>query len=612
MTIELDPDQRAAADRLARLVDRRGRPIKGARGVYLHGRPGRGKTMLMDRFLATVDADRAKRYHFHWFFAELHSAAHETGSIDTAIERLLGTARLVCFDEFHVHDIGDAMLVARMLDALFARRIALVLTSNYPPTQLLPNPLFHDRFLPTIARIVEHLDVLSVDGPTDYRTLPNRDATRGFAAGRYLVCCVPTESKGTPPAPAASPARTVTAVGAAGPQIPAEDELPVPTGDRTLRAHTVDGDAITIPTHGRALQRGAADGDAVDVRIGDRALGACAVDGGVVGVPIGDRRLSAVVVDGNASLVRIGDRALRAHAVDGDATEVPILGARRCRAHTIDDDAVDLRIGDRALGTCAVDGGVVDVPIGDRRLSADAVDGNASPDPLGDRALRAHAVDGDATEVPILGARRCRAHTVDGDAVDVRIGDRALGTCAVDGAVVDVPIGDRRLSADTVDDDAVDVRIGDRALGVCAVDGGVVDVPTGDRNLLAHAVDDDAIPIPIGDRTLRARAVDGAAITFDFSALCGTPTSATDYVGLTRRFRRWTIRDVPRLREVPPDWAMRLVNLVDVLYDADLELTLCAAAPLPELVDGVVGVPDISRTESRLCEISQAVTAAAG
>ncbi|SNY88993.1 cell division protein ZapE [Nocardia amikacinitolerans] len=342
MTIELDRDQRAAADRLARLVDRRGRPIKGARGVYLHGRPGRGKTMLMDRFLATADADRAKRYHFHWFFAELHSAAHETGSIDTAIERLLGTARLVCFDEFHVHDIGDAMLVARMLDALFARRIALVLTSNYPPTQLLPNPLFHARFLPTIARIVEHLDVLSVDGPTDYRTLPNRDATRGFAAGRYLVCCVPTQSEvGTPPAPAASPARTVTA---AGPKVPAEDELPV----------------------------------------------------------------------------------------------------------------------------------------------------------------------------------------------------------------------------------------------------------------------------PIGDRTLRARAVDGDAITFDFSALCGTPTSAADYVGLTRRFRRWTIRDVPRLREVPPDWAMRLVNLVDVLYDADLELTLCAAAPLAELVDGVVGVPDISRTASRLCEISQAVTAAAG
>ncbi|MCP2293086.1 cell division protein ZapE [Nocardia amikacinitolerans] len=417
MTIELDRDQRAAAERLARLVDRRGRPIKGARGVYLHGRPGRGKTMLMDRFLATADADRAKRYHFHWFFAELHSAAYETGSIDTAIERLLGTARLVCFDEFHVHDIGDAMLVARMLDALFARRIALVLTSNYPPAQLLPNPLFHDRFLPTIARVVEHLDVLSVDGPTDYRTLPNRDTTRGFAAGRYLVCCVPTESKvGTPPAPAASPARTVTA---AGPKVPAEDELSFPTGDRRF-THTVDGDAIAIPTHGRALQGGAADGDAVDVRIGGRAL--------------------------------------RARAFDGDP----------------------------------------------------------------------------------------------------------------------------------------------------------VDVPTGGRILLAHAVDDDAIPIPIGDRTLRARAVDGDAITFDFSALCGTPTSAADYVGLTRHFRRWTIRNVPRLREVPPDWAMRLVNLVDVLYDADLELTLCAAAPLPELVGGVVGVPDISRTASRLCEISQAVTAAAG
>ncbi|MEV0034176.1 cell division protein ZapE [Nocardia sp. NPDC050793] len=381
MTIELDADQRAAADQLARLVDGRGRPVKGARGVYLHGRPGRGKTMLMDRFIATVTPDRVKRYHFHRFFAELHSAAHESGSIDTAIERLLGDARLVCFDEFHVHDIGDAMLIARMLDALFARRIALVLTSNYPPEQLLPNPLFHDRFLPTIARIVERLDVISVDGPTDYRALRKRDATGGFAAGRYLIGCPPTESEAE--TPAAPTTRT------------AADARMVPVGD------------------------------------------ACA------------------------------------------AEAMTVTGASVAEAFTA---------------------------------------------PVGDFGTRAAAAEANAVRTA-------------------------------------------------------------RAAGM--------------------------LTIPIGDRTLRVRAVDGDAITVDFAALCGTATSAADYVRLAQRFRRWTIEDVPRLREVPPDWAMRLVNLVDVLYDADLELTLCAAAPLPELVDGVVGVPDISRTASRLCEISQPVTAAA-
>ncbi|GAA5048457.1 cell division protein ZapE [Nocardia callitridis] len=315
--IELDTDQHHAAAMLGKLVDRRGRPIKRHRGIYLCGRPGRGKTMLMDRFFAEVDSQRKLRYHFHQFFAELHRAVYRSGSLDKALDALLGNARLVCFDEFHVHDIGDAMLIARLLDDLFARRIVLVVTSNYPPRQLLPNPLFHDRFVPTIERIVDHLDVVSVDGPTDYRTIGS-PAGSGFASGHYLV----------------------------------------------------------------AGESGSATG-------------------------------------------------------------------------------------------CSV---------------ADAV----------------------------------------------------------------------------------------------------------------------GVDVPVGARTIRARHVRDDVITIDFTALCATATSAADYVALAQRFRHWIIREVPLLREVPADWAMRFVNVIDVLYNSDRALTLVAAAPPAELLDGVRGVPDMDRIASRLCELTQA------
>ncbi|MFE9582639.1 cell division protein ZapE [Nocardia sp. NPDC006044] len=327
--IQLDADQVRAVSRLGELVDRRGRPVRRHRGIYLHGGPGRGKTMVMDRFFAGVASDRKRRFHFHQFFVRLHAAAHASGSIDKAVAALLGDARLVCFDEFHVHDIGDAMLIARMLDALFKRQVTLVVTSNYAPAELLPNPLFHEHFLPTIARITANLDVISLDGPVDYRTRADRTSRgrTGFAAGRYLVD--PPDQSGQPPA-----------------------------------------------------LRGGSNRDAVRIRIGP-------------------------------------------------------------------------------------------------------------------------------------------------------------------------------------------------------------------RHLLARSATD-------------------TALTIEFAALCGTPTAAADYVELAQRFPRWTIADVPPLRAVPPDWAMRFVNVVDVLYDADRELTVRARAPLADLVDGVRGVPDIARLASRLCELSQFATAPVG
>ncbi|MEV6658567.1 cell division protein ZapE [Nocardia fluminea] len=333
--VVLDPAQQAAAYALEALLDQHRRPLRhrGTQrtsrfkrrdrradccGVYLHGRPGRGKTMVMDHFFASADTHRKRRFHFHTFFAALHAAVHTLGSMERAIDALLSDADLVCFDEFHVTDIGDAMLVARLLDAVFADGRTLVVTSNYRPEDLLPNPLFHDHFLPSIEQILANLEVVALDGPLDYRTRDTRRDT-GFLAGRYVLT----------------------------------------------------------------------------MGVGSRTAGACADAGG-----------------------------------ERPTVEVPLGHGRTIRAHT-----------------------------------------------------------------------------------------------------------------------------------------------------------------------------DADAITLDFHALCAAPTSAADYLRLTKRYRRWTLRAVPPLREVPPDWSMRLVNLVDVLYDADLPFTIHAPERSPDLTSAVPAIPDLARTASRLGEL---------
>ena len=142
-------------------------------GVYCHGLPGRGKSLVMDTVYALARCPKT-RIHFHEFLREIirrQTSSTATGG-DSLVDNArdwLGDAALLCFDEFHVHDIADAFLIGRFLDTALAMGIAVVLTSNYPPDGLLPDPLFHDRFQPTITRIKNDFAVIHFDGAHDYR-----------------------------------------------------------------------------------------------------------------------------------------------------------------------------------------------------------------------------------------------------------------------------------------------------------------------------------------------------------------------------------------------------------------------------------------------------------
>ncbi|TCP10825.1 cell division protein ZapE [Crenobacter luteus] len=143
------------------------------RGLYFWGGVGRGKSFLMDAFFACVPYRRKRRVHFHVFMAEVHkqlkALSGESDPMKALAERIAKATRLLCFDEFHVSDIADAMILARLLEALFERGVVFVMTSNYPPDQLYPNGLHRESFLPAIALIQANVDVINVDSGNDYR-----------------------------------------------------------------------------------------------------------------------------------------------------------------------------------------------------------------------------------------------------------------------------------------------------------------------------------------------------------------------------------------------------------------------------------------------------------
>jgi cell division protein ZapE len=143
------------------------------RGVYMHGGVGRGKSFLMDCFFNAVPLRRKTRLHFHEFMREVHRELRDLqGTVDPLDElgrRIAKRYRLICFDEFHVADITDAMILHRLLDALFENGVGFVTTSNFAPDDLYPNGLHRDRILPAIELLKSNLEVLSVDNGTDYR-----------------------------------------------------------------------------------------------------------------------------------------------------------------------------------------------------------------------------------------------------------------------------------------------------------------------------------------------------------------------------------------------------------------------------------------------------------
>jgi cell division protein ZapE len=143
------------------------------RGVYMYGGVGRGKSFLMDCFFQAVPLTRKTRLHFHEFMREVHRELQELkGTADPLDElgrRIARRFRLICFDEFHVSDVTDAMILHRLLAALFANRVSIVTTSNFHPDGLYPNGLHRDRILPAIELLKSKLEVINVDAGTDYR-----------------------------------------------------------------------------------------------------------------------------------------------------------------------------------------------------------------------------------------------------------------------------------------------------------------------------------------------------------------------------------------------------------------------------------------------------------
>jgi cell division protein ZapE len=143
------------------------------RGVYMHGGVGRGKSFLMDCFFQSVPLTRKTRLHFHEFMREVHRELQELkgqqNPLDELGKRIARRFRLICFDEFHVADVTDAMILHRLLDAMFANRVSIVTTSNFHPDELYPHGLHRDRILPAIALLKQKLEVINVDNGTDYR-----------------------------------------------------------------------------------------------------------------------------------------------------------------------------------------------------------------------------------------------------------------------------------------------------------------------------------------------------------------------------------------------------------------------------------------------------------
>jgi cell division protein ZapE len=197
--VERDPAQVAIAARLTRLEERlaqhrlsrkssqlgwlfaKNQPEGPIKGLYIHGDVGRGKTMLMDLFFTASAVKRKRRVHFHEFMADVHERVHvyrqkiKSGAfadgdpIAQTAAALAEESWLLCFDEFHVTDIADAMILGRLFTRLFEAGVVVVATSNVEPDELYKDGLNRALFLPFIALLRQHMDVVRLEAPKDFR-----------------------------------------------------------------------------------------------------------------------------------------------------------------------------------------------------------------------------------------------------------------------------------------------------------------------------------------------------------------------------------------------------------------------------------------------------------
>ena len=151
----------------------RGDPIETVRGLYIWGGVGRGKTFLMDLFFECLGIENKRRVHFHRMMHDVHDRMKTLSFVEDPLDKVAASiaqdTRVLCFDEFFVSDIGDAMILGKLLEGLFKRGVTLVATSNSKPDDLYKDGLQRQRFLPAIQLLNEHTEVVNMDSGTDYR-----------------------------------------------------------------------------------------------------------------------------------------------------------------------------------------------------------------------------------------------------------------------------------------------------------------------------------------------------------------------------------------------------------------------------------------------------------